>query len=127
MREYGLCLTEPVRPELGGVALSDCCAVKILPLELLPVGVKVVLTEVVSVEVVGVVLRGDLKAAWTLEEEAESLRRGGLKEVVLWAGPLAGVVTAPVRGSWPAVDVEEGNISRPAALSSWPLIMSTHF
>ena len=26
--EYGLCLVELVRPELGGVALSDCWAVK---------------------------------------------------------------------------------------------------
>ena len=71
VREYGLCLAEPVTPELGGVALIDCCAVGILLLELLPVGV---LTEVVSVDEVGDVLRGDLKAAWTLEEEAESLR-----------------------------------------------------
>lgn len=38
-------------------------------------------------------LRGDLKAAWTLDEpEDDSLRKGGLKEGVFWieeAGTLA--------------------------------------
>ena len=68
---------------LGGVAFNDPAAVE--PLDLLQPGVEmVVLTEGVVVEEVDL-LRGDLKAACTLDEpEDDSLRKGGLKEGVFW-------------------------------------------
>ena len=136
VREYGLCLAELVRFLLVGVVLSDSRpVVEHFSLELLLSGVKVALVVVVLVRevvpdaVVGV-LRGDLKAAWTLEDE--SLRSGGLKEGVLCgAGPLAGVLTAPgsaIRGSGTPVDAEDANTRAAAAagLGSWPLIMRTY-
>ena len=97
---------ELVRPVLAGAALNARGAERLPPPPLCAGAV--LHSGEGAVEVLGV-LRGDLKAEWTLDDGVLNLRKGGLKEGVLFSAdtePLAGVVAGADSvwgGSLPAV------------------------